>query len=171
MLKIINNFQLLHNFVSLYFGKPRLKGFNNFLCLFLSVLEMEYFKNIIHYESTTIISLPCIQLAKLKSCSVWCFSEKKKNSGDMGALGLLALPRSEALPPHTPLTRTKMAKISHFWLFIFLPPQPPSHPTPTKIIWCSHCISNLVLRLVKIFSGVKIHAVWRLVFKACKIFT
>ena len=32
-------------------------------------------------------------------------------------------------------------------------------------------ISNLVLRLVKIFSGVKIHANWRLVLKACKIFT
>ena len=89
----------------------------------------------------------------------------KKVSGDIGgAMGHLALPRSEALPPHTPLTRTKMAKISQFWLFIFLPLTPT--PSQQKIIWCSHCaISNLVLRLVKIFSGVK------MAVKACKIFT
>ena len=52
--------------------------------------------------------------------------------------------------------------------YIFAPsPQPPSQQ---KIIWCSHCaISNLVLRLVKIFSGVKIHAIWQL--RLVKIFT
>ena len=114
-----------------YFGKPRLKGFNNFFCLFLSVHEMECFENIIHYESTIIISLPCIQFAKLKSCSVWCFSGEK-NSGGMGHL---ALPRSEDLPPHIPLTRTKMAKISHFWLFIFSPLNPlPPHPNKYNLV-------------------------------------
>ena len=138
---------------------------------------MKCFKHIIHYESTIIISLPCIQLAKLKSCSVWSFSEGKKKAVHWwhgGCMGHLALPRLEALPPHTSLTRTKMAKISHFWLFIFLFPPPP-HPTPPhpnkKIIWCSHwknSISNMVLRLVKIFSGVKIHAIWRLVLRLVK---
>ena len=132
---------------------------------------MECFKNNIHYESTIIISLPCIQLAKLKSCSVWCFSGKKIGSGDVGGMGHLALPWSEALPPHTPLTRTKMAKISHFWLFIFLPPHP--HPTPTKnnLVQPLEKISKLVLRLVKIFSGVKNTCYLEVGFKACKIFT
>ena len=59
-------------------------------------------------------------------------------------MGHFDLPWSEALPPHAPLTRTKMGKINHFWPFIFLPPHPhpttptPTTPTPTKIIWCSH---------------------------------
>ena len=92
---------------------------------------MECLKNIIHYESTIIISLPCIQLAKLKSCSVWCFSEKKKAvvtwGGGHGAFG----PPPVGCPaPTYPLTRTKMAKISHFWLFLYFCPLTPPHNTP-----------------------------------------
>ena len=84
---------------------------------------MEYVKNIIHYESTIIISLPCIQLAKLKSCSV--------------CMGHLALPWSEALPPHTPLQEQKWQKSAIFGFLYFCPltltPQPPPpHPHPNK---------------------------------------
>ena len=126
---------------------------------------MECFKNIIHYESTIIISLPCIQLAKLKSCSVWCFSEKK-NSGGMGHF---ALPGRRPCPTY-PLQEQKWQKSAIFWLSIFLPPHPPPHPphpTPTKNNLVPP-LENLVLRLVKIFSGVKIHAIWRLVLRLVK---
>ena len=140
---------------------------------------MECFKNIIHYESTIIISLPCIQIAKPKSCSVWCFSEKnkKQNSGDMGGMGHGASgppPVGDPAPTY-PLTRTKMTKISHFWLFIFFPLNPsPSHLTPTK--------NNLVHSLEKAYFQSSFKACeniqWckntcylEVGFKACKIFT
>ena len=66
----------------------------------------------------------------------------------MGGMGHLALPWSEALPPHTPLTRKKMAKNQPFLVFYIFVPSTPPHPTPTK--------NNLVQPLKK--SG----------FKACE---
>ena len=96
-----------------------------------------------------------------------------------GGHGAFGPPPVGAPAPTYPLTRTNMAKISHFWLFIFFPsppphnplPHPPPHPHPHPNKKKSGAATgNLVLRLVKIFSGVKINAIWRLVFKA-KIFT
>ena len=75
------------------------------------------------------LSFHCHAYNKLSSNHVvFGVSLKKKGSTDMGEGGKGAFG-----PP--PLTRTKKTKISHFWLFIFLPPPLPPHtphPIPTK---------------------------------------
>ena len=81
-------------------------------------------------------------------------------SGDMRGMGHLALPQLEALPPHTPY-KNKTGKNQPFLFFLYFCPLTPT-PTPTKNNLVQP-LENLVLRLVKIFSGVKIHAIWRLV--------
>ena len=75
----------------------------------------------------------------------------------MVALGHLALPWSEALPLHTPLQEQKWQKSA---IFGFLYSPTPPHPNKNNLVQpLEKAISNLVLRLVKIFSGVKIHAI------------
>ena len=163
-MKILKIILIIFNFYTILFlfWETKVKRIKQFLCLFLSVLEMECFKNIIHYESTIIISLPCIQLAKLKSCSVWCFSEKKI----VGAWGIWPSPVGGPAP-HTRY-KNKSGKNQPFFGFLyFTPSPPPPHPTPTKNNLVPP-LENLVLRLVKIFSGVKIHAIWRLVLRLVK---
>ena len=94
---------------------------------------MECFKNIVHYESTTIISLPCIQLAMLKSCSVWCFSEKKSPVVTWGH-GAFGPPPVGGPAPTYPLTRTKKSAIFGFFKNYFCPLNPPPHPNKNNLV-------------------------------------
>ena len=71
-------------------------------------------------------------IAKLKSCSVWCFSGKKAVV-TWGAWGHLALPQSEALLPHTPLQEQKWKNQAFLAFYIFYPAiQTPTLPPPKK---------------------------------------
>ena len=131
---------------------------------------MECFKNIIHHESTIIISLPCIQLANLKSCSVWCFSGETKKSVVtlVGPWGIWPSPGRRPYP-HIPLLQEqKWQKSANFGFLYFCPLTPT--PIPTK--------NNLVQPLCNFQSCFKAceNIQWckntcYLAVKACKIFT
>ena len=130
-----DNFQLLSQFC-FYFGKPRLKvGLNNFFC---SSLYLRWNVLKISYTMNQQLSLPCIQLAKLKSCSVWRFSENNNNNKKPvvtwghGTWGIWPSPGRRSCP-NTPLQKQKWQKSAVFGFLYFCPLKPsPLPPHPNK---------------------------------------
>ena len=93
---------------------------------------MECFKNIVHYESTIIIPLSCIQLAKLKSCSVWCFSGKKAvvTSGEGG---IWSSPGRRPCPTYPPY-QNKNGKNQPFLAFYIFATPPHPHLNKNNLV-------------------------------------
>ena len=77
----------------------------------------------------------------------------------MGGHGAFGPPLVRGPAPTYPPYKKKNGKKSAIFGFLYFCSLNPPTPPQQKIIWCSYW-KNLVLRLVKIYSGVKIHAIF-----------